>query len=103
MVRGVFGQGGPDGDLVFVVPVEGLAAERGQEGFFDPVGGVGEDAGGVGQQVEQGGIVVGSGGCVQVCELGLGAGALGVQVGGAGADACPVGLDGGVGRVGGLF
>jgi len=41
------------------------------------------------------------GGCCQFCEVGLGAGALGVQVGDAGADACPVGLDGGVCRVGG--
>jgi hypothetical protein len=44
MVAGVAGvMVGPDGDLVLVVAVEGVDVERGVEGFFDPVGGGGQD------------------------------------------------------------
>ena len=40
-----------DGDLVFVVVVEGLDLEGGQDSLLDPVRRVGEDPGGVGQLV----------------------------------------------------
>jgi hypothetical protein len=45
---GLVGQGSPDGDLVHVFVVEGLDVEGVDEGFFDPVRGVGEGCGGVG-------------------------------------------------------
>lgn len=35
---GVFGEAGPDGDLVHVLVVEGLDVERGQEGLLDANG-----------------------------------------------------------------
>jgi hypothetical protein len=60
------GEAGPDGDLVLVVPVEGLDVERGEQGFFDPVGRVGEQRDGDGEGVEQVGVVVGGRGGVQV-------------------------------------
>jgi hypothetical protein len=59
------GEAGPDGDLVVVV-VEGLDVERGEEGGFDAVGGVGQEAGGVGELVEQAGVVVLRGGCLEL-------------------------------------
>ena len=36
------------------LPVERLYLERGEQGFFDPGGGVGHDPGGDGQRIEQG-------------------------------------------------
>src|ERR1700747_2059802 len=77
---GVVGEGGPDGDLVLVVPVEGLDVERGEQGFFDLVGGVCEQGGGDGEQVKQGRVVVGGCCCLEVCQGGFDAGAFGVQV-----------------------
>src|SRR5712664_4131519 len=72
---GVFCQGSPDGDLVLVVAVEGLDVECGEEGFFDPGRGVGEQCGGGGQVVKQGRVVVRRCGVVEGFELVFGAGA----------------------------
>ena len=96
----VVGQGGPDGDLVLVVAVEGLDLEGVEQGGLDPAGGVGEGAAGVGQQVEQAGVVAGRGGVLEGFELGFDGGALGIQVGEVAADAGAVCLDSGVGWVG---
>jgi hypothetical protein len=38
---GVLGEDGPDGDLVHFLVVEGVDAERGEQGLRDPVGRVG--------------------------------------------------------------
>ena len=100
----VFGEAGPDGDLMVLLVIEGLDAERVDEGCLDPFGRAGQEAGGGGQFVEQGQVVVlGGGGGVQGGELGLGVAAFGVPFGVAFADAGAVGLGGGVGGVGGLF
>lgn len=83
----VAGDGGPDGDLVLVVPVEGLDVEGGQEGGFDPVGGVGEGGGGDGELVQQLRVVLRHGRGQEGLELGFGSGPFVVQFGVAGPDA----------------
>ncbi|HLI72287.1 MAG TPA: hypothetical protein VKU86_00310 [Acidimicrobiales bacterium] len=73
-----------------MLAVEALGVQGGQQFLFERVGGLGEDAGQVGQFVQELG-VVDDGGVVEGGELGLGAGALVVEFGVAGADAGPVG------------
>ena len=51
---GVFGQDGPDGDLVGVLAVQGVDVEDRKQCFFNPGRGVGQDPGGGGELLEQG-------------------------------------------------
>ena len=97
---GVAREGGPDGDLAEVVPVEDADVERGEQGFLDPGRGVGEHGAGDGQRVEQVRLAVVRGGGLERFELGFGAGALVVQLGVAGADSGPVRLRSRVTRIG---
>jgi hypothetical protein len=85
------GDGDPDAGLVVVFAVQAFDVERGEELFYEVVGGLVEDAGQVGQFVDQAGVVVLAGGGFGVGELDLGAGALVVELGVAGPDALAVG------------
>jgi hypothetical protein len=49
-----FGDGGVDGELVFVAVVDGVDVEDRQEPFDECAGGVGDDVTQVGQLVKQG-------------------------------------------------
>jgi hypothetical protein len=94
---GGVGDGDPDAGLVVVFAEQAFDIERGKELFYEVGGGLVEDAGQVGQFVEQVRVVVLACGVGQVGELGVGAGALVVELGVAGADALAVGGGGGAG------
>jgi hypothetical protein len=51
-VGGGFGDGGVDGELVFVAVVDGVEVEDGQEPFDEAGWGVGDDVAQVGQLVQ---------------------------------------------------
>jgi hypothetical protein len=63
---GGVGEGGVDGDLVFVPVVDRLGVEHIQQPFGEGGGCVGEDVAQVRQLVQQGGVIVMLGGSVSV-------------------------------------
>ena len=66
---GGVGDGGVDGDLVFVAVVGGFDVEGGEQPFGECGGGAGEDVPEGGEFVQQGGVVFVDGGCFQGGEL----------------------------------